>query len=239
MTKFDVIVSWPDNCDYPVWRKQLANNYFNHFNQVIIVITKTNSGYDYSDFIMQRLSGYCAVVRSFPMMGGEDWRNVAVNQGLSMSCSDWVWFTEQDFFIRDGFWEDLEEKINKGNEVISYYDNYRMHPCCIFAHKNVINKTSKNFGIVEGKLDHFGVFQKEVDEMFNAGKIEMDYIEDRYCEHLNGLSHNWFLLSSGGKPNYGEERFKKYIEECLNCGVELHKHFKDICGEYLGYESIS
>lgn len=230
--KPDIIVSWPDNCDYPLWRRFISENQ-NRFQKIIIVFTKTNQLPSYEDFVKDRLKGFCDLVDSPKIMPGEDWRNVAVNYGLKRSENRWVWFTEQDFLPKDGFWNCIETQEKSGCDVISYYDTYRMHPCCIFAKKNIINQTSMNFGIVSGIKDHFGVFQDEIDDLFYKESLVLGLIDEIYCDHMNGLSSNWTLVTNGGQPNYKPERFKKYIQDCLNSGMKLEPRFETICKNFL------
>lgn len=229
--KPDVIVAWPDNCDYPLWRKYIKENRDN-FDKVIVVLTKTNQNTDLSKFAREKLEKIANVYNSPPLLPNQDWRDVAVNYALSKSESEWIWFTEQDFIVRDDFWEDITKKT-ENNDVISYYNSYRMHPCCIFVKRYVIELTTKYFGIVPDKLDHFGVFQQEIDELFTSEKIEMSMVDTMKCEHLNGLSSNWTLVTNGGLPNYQPNRFKMYIKECLSSGEKLDIQFEQICRQYL------
>lgn len=231
--KPDVIVCWPDNCDYPLWRKFIKKNRF-RFNKVYVIFTKTNRAPIYNSFVANDLIGVCDLYYSPAIYPNQDWRDIAVNFALDLSKAEWVWFTEQDFLILDNsFWEDVENQVNEGKSAISYYDAYRMHPCCIFARRSMVEKTTKNFGIVKDKLDHFGVFQQEVDELYLHNRIEIGAVKYDSCKHLNGLSSNFSLISNGDKPNYRPDEFRKFIIECLNSGMELDYNFKDICLKYL------
>ena len=82
MTKPDVIVVWPRNCDYPLWRKFIHENR-SRFGKVIIVFMETNQGDDYRAFIKSTLSPNLYAIYDSPTpQGYEDWRNVAVCEGL-------------------------------------------------------------------------------------------------------------------------------------------------------------
>lgn len=232
MIKPDVIVSWPNNCDYPLWRRFISENQ-NKFQKIIIVFTETNQFPRYDEFVKERLQGFCDIVYSPKIMPGQDWRDIAVNYGLMRSSNMWVWFTEQDFLPKEGFWGNVEKQMNEGCDAISYYDSYRMHPCCIFAKKNIINQTSRNFGILPGIKDHFGIFQDEVDELFYKGNAILGILDEILCDHMNGLSSNWTLITNGQQPNYKPERFKKYIQDCLNSGMKLDLKFEEICKNFL------
>jgi len=228
--KPDIIVTWPDNCDYPLWRRFIKCNR-DVFDQVIIVLMKTNSEHNFSDFIKMTMQD-CTVVDSPKLSRNQDWRNIAINHALKLSKSDWVWFTEQDFLLKVGFWEQVNKNILEGCLVISYYDQFRMHPCCIFAKREIIEKTRKDFGIVPNVSDHFSLFQQDIDELFYNGDLVIGSIEN-HCEHLNGLSSNFYLISIGQKPNYKPERFKQYIKDTLCSGVEMDNDYIKICKEYL------
>ena len=152
--KPDVIVSWPDNCDYPLWRKFVRNNR-DRFGGIIVVLTKTNSGVDYSQFVRSEMGKLKSTVCDSPeVKAGEDWRNVAVNHALTLSSSEWVWFTEQDFYPNEKLWKEFEWVVDNGFVIGSAYQGERMHPCCILAKRVLVSLTRRNFGIVPGKTDH-------------------------------------------------------------------------------------
>jgi hypothetical protein len=225
--KPDIIVSWPKNCDYPLWRKFISKER-DRFNEVIIIITETGDDLDFTGFVADQLD-WCRVYVSRKLYPNEDWRNVAVNKGLELSKNDWVWFTEQDFLPEEGFWDEVRKQKDKCG-VISYYQQDRMHPCCIFAKRKIIEKTRKDFGIVPDVLDHFGLFQEDIDTLYYADKIELGYITK--CKHMEGLSHNFNLISRGIMPTFKPKEFREYLLECLGSGV-LDKRFVDIVRRYL------
>jgi hypothetical protein len=226
----DIIVTWPDNCDYPLWRRFIAMNR-KEFKDVIIVLMKTNNGFDYSDFIKEQMKD-CTVVKSPKIEYMQDWRNVAVNYALQLSKAQRVWFTEQDFIIHEGFWNEVNKQILEGCQVISVYDQYRMHPCCIFAEKRIIMQTRKDFSIVPDTSDHFALFQEDIDEMFYNDQIIIGTV-DCHFEHLNGLSSNFVQIANGGLPNYQPKRFKEYIQDSLKSGMVMHQEYIKVCEEYL------
>mgnify|MGYP003557214952 CR=1 FL=1 len=193
------------------------------FNEVIVAFHETNQGEDYREFVKQAMfSDYIHFVQPPVPVGIEDWRNVSVNASLLHSYNaPWVMFTEQDFYPSYGFWENVEELENGGCEVIAAYQGPRMHPCCIFVKREVLNKTSKNFGIVPDKLDHFGLFQKEILEL----GVKVGKVDDNKYHHLNGLSHNWSLASQGQQPNYEVAEFITWLIKCLELGVPIDQRF--------------
>ncbi|MCG3176834.1 MAG: hypothetical protein MOGMAGMI_01798 [Candidatus Omnitrophica bacterium] len=227
--KPDIIVSWPRNCDYPLWRKFIHEN--RHlFNEVIIVFTETNQGFDYKQFVREQMTpDYCLFIENMTVKANEDWRDVAVKTALNQSYnSEWIWFTEQDFVITqpDMFWLAIEEAQEKV-DVIYVDDHGRMHPCCIFMKRTTLNQTKRYFGIEAGIYDHFGQIQRDI-EALQSPKLA---IQDYYY-HFNGLSHNMSLTERGEAPNYEPIMFKKYLGDCLYAekyeGLAIHPHWKSI-----------
>ena len=224
----DIIVTWPRNNDYPVWREFIRDNR-HRFNEIIIVFMNPNQGPDYSEFIREAMqTDYIHFVDSPPIRGGEDWRNVAVNAALLHSYNaPWVWFTEQDFYILDDkFWFEVYTKCQT-YDVIGITQGARLHPACMFMRREALDNTKKNFGIVEGQSDHFGQIQKDIESQ----KMRRCYFSDPTgigYKHFNGLSQNWTLLANGGEPNYEPEDFYKYLEACLNASVPLDPRWVEI-----------
>ena len=218
----DIIVAWPKHVDYPLWRKQIHDNR-HRFGKVIIVFTDMNAGGDYRNFIQDQMKQdniiFCD---NDPVRAGDDWRNLAVNKGLGYSDSQWVWFTEQDFYMYkpDEFWQGIEDCLETGADVIGYMQGgVRLHPCCIFIRRFVLdNFTRKDFGVVPDKHDHFYLLEEdlinapdEVDVFRITEAAKMDWFE-----HLNGLSQNIHMLQSGDEPNYDVEKFTTYVKTCVS-----------------------
>lgn len=223
----DIIVSWPRNADYPLWR-QFIRDERQRFNEIIIVFTETNQGHDYREFVTQAMMrDYVHFVQSPPIQYGlEDWRNIAIHAGLLHSYNaEWIWFTEQDFYPVDKtFWEDVEQAERDGFEVIGVLDSERLHPCCMFIKRSVLEKTGKNFGIVKDTLDHFGLIQKSIKEQgIKTGIISTD----KYV-HMAGLSHNMYLLGLGEAPNHQKEDFLRWLKSSLCVKVPIDSRFREL-----------
>jgi len=226
--KPDIIVTWPKNNDYPLWREFIRDNRY-RFNDIIIVFMNPNQGPDYSDEVRNFMEpDYAKFIESPAIGSGEDWRNVAVNAGLFHSINaNWIWFTEQDFFVLDdGFWSEIYQKASE-YDVIGIAQGQRLHPACIFITREALGKTKRNFGIVEGEADHFGQLQKDIEGQEMARCYLMDPPGIGY-KHFNGLSHNWTLLARGEEPNYEKEDFYKYLEACINVTVPLIPSWREI-----------
>jgi hypothetical protein len=232
MIKPDVIISWPKSVDYPLFRKFLKQER-ERFNQINIVFTETHMSPDYSEFVKQSLfQNWCLFIQSPQVTGDSDWRNVAIHAGLQQSIhAEWILFLEQDFFPRDGFWEECERLIEEGCEVVSVFDQTRMHPCFLLIKRETLKtKTTKQFGALPPLYDHFGKIQKDLE----TNGATVGAIHQRLWYHMNGLSHNWRLVAEGERANYKPDEFRNYLVECLSSfGLDLDPRFLEVANNYL------
>lgn len=226
LVKPDLITVWPKNNDYPLWRKQIEVMQ-GVFNKIIIVFMETNQGHDYRDFVRSQMP-FATFVEQHKLVPGEDWRDACVKDALAVSTSEWIWFTEEDFFVGPGFWESVNRFLQMGSEVFGVFDQTRLHPCCIFIARKLLEKTSKNFGIKSGEYDHFGQIQLDLAAM----KIPVGEIFHNTCYHMAGLSSNWTLAASGDTPNYKIELFRDYINQCFTCGSNLDPEWVKVAKPY-------
>jgi hypothetical protein len=223
----DIIISWPRSCDYPLWRQMIRDNR-DKFNKVIIVFTQTHYGPDYRSFVagsMQRDN--CFFVDNLPVTGEQDWRNVAVNHGLSFSSSEWVWFTEQDFLPQYGFWEHVAE-VEKEFSAIGVMEGSRVHPACLFVKRDIVSQTKKDFSIVPEKADHFYRFTKQIEGITSIGIIPSEL-----WHHMNGLSQNYCMAFNGEVANYNPPEFNKYLLDCQKVSVMQDPRFNAFANAYL------
>lgn len=230
----DLIVTWPRNCDYPLWRQFIRDNR-PKFNEIIIGMHNSNIGHDFTNFIREAMHPDYVLIHDAPEpLPGEDWRDRAVNASLLHSYNaPWIWFTEQDFYPKEGFWEEVEKLESEGCDAIAVYQQTRLHPCCIFIKREMLNKTSKMFGIEPGQSDHFGTFQRELEALgAKIGKIS----EDKYL-HYNGLSHNWRLASEGGEPNYQIDEFIDWLKQSVAVSVPQCSCFTDVANAVIAKHS--
>ena len=224
LPKFDVIVTWPRNADYPLWRKFIRDNR-GGFNDVFVVFMQPNQGYNYMPFVVEAMTpDNIRGIISPNIQSGQDWRDVAVNAALEHSTAEWVWFTEQDFYLKEGFWQDVAKGIEDGMEVIGIMDGDRLHPCSLMVKREVLEKTGKNFGIEPGRSDHFGIIQRQLSELGARTGI---VTEDRY-KHFAGMSHNWRMVSDANQPNYKPAEFLGYLRDCLHSGIELEPNWQKL-----------
>jgi hypothetical protein len=151
------------------------------------------------------------------LQSGEDWRNVAIRDGLMhLYNAEWLWFTEQDFTPRDGFWDQVD-KLSEHHDVIGIKQGDRLHPACLFIKREKLNTLRRDFAANPPYYDHFGAIQKQLDNYA--------VIDPMYWHHYNGLSHNWRLISDWQKIVYEPEAFKTYLRDCIKCKVEIAGEF--------------
>lgn len=230
MTKPDIIISWPRNCDYPLWRKMIREQR-DRFNEVVVVFTETWQGDDYRQFVKDAMFQDHVLFVQSPQIGeGEDWRDIAIHAALLHSIhSEWIWFTEQDFFPLEGFWEMVESESQMGVKAIGVKDGNRLHPCSLFLKRELLNTLDKNFGIVPDKLDHFGLIQNQLE----VNKTPIGIIPEKYWYHMAGLSHNMRLLEEQGSPNHDISGFTKYVTQCLESGLSISPKHTQLFSDYL------
>ena len=217
----DIVVSWPRNCDYPLWRNFIRENRI-RFGEVIVVFTETNSGDNYKDFVRQAMEVDDVIFIDSPTPGmGEDWRDVAVNTGLKYTSSDWVWFTEQDFVVTkdEVFWNEIYTRARQF-PVVAIAQSGRIHPACIFIRRDTLELTRMDFGIDPGKGDHFCKLQQDIEAMEISHCLLVDEEVNGYW-HYNGLSHNWHLVNNGQPPVYHPEEFTDWLKKCLLLPQEI------------------
>lgn len=230
----DVIICWPKSMDYPLWRDFILNHK-HYFNKIFIVFTETHAGIDYSAFVQGALDDKKQFVFIWPrpLISGEDWRSVAVNEALDLSTSNWVWFTEQDLFIlAPSFWPIIRLRM-QSHDVIGYKEGNRIHPANMWVKREFINKTKRDFGVVPDQMDHFGRFYFNLRHA-GANVHFLKYQEQRENTfyHMNGLSHNLSLIQRGEDPVYKVDEFNDYIKMSLKVEPQDDR-YQLMCGEYL------
>jgi hypothetical protein len=213
----DLIAVQASNVDFPLWR-DFIHTHRDYFNKVVVVFMNPNEGDDYREFIKTAMAGDdITFMDSRPLTSGEDWRNVAVNQALDVCPSNWVWFTEQDFFVVSAAFWALIARLMLDRDAIGYKDGAtRLHPSCLFVKRYFIDKTHRDFGIVPDRLDHFARFFTSLRlSGANIGLIEPSYNGTEIWYHMNGLSHNLTLLRRGELVTYKPDEFLGYLQLCL------------------------
>ena len=232
MVKPDVIVAWPISHDYPLWRQFIRDNR-ERFAKVIVSVTQ-HDGTPMIDFVREAMCPDDVTFIDARATGSADWRDVAVNLALNVSDAEWVWFTEQDFFITEPeyFWR-LVNELCLGDEYSKPVDAYgryddaeaserdhfiRNHPSCLFVRRSLIEATSRNFGVTP-RGDHFAQFSDEILRVPNSVIMLMNGYG---WEHLQGLTQNHWLIDSGQEAGrFKMNRFDQYLRDCLAVTVPL------------------
>lgn len=227
----DVIVCWPRNCDYPLWR-WFIHEHRSYFKDIIIVFTETNQGHDYRQFVKQAMNEKfedgITFLDNYPVKAGDDWRDVAVNRALEHSKGNWVWFTEQDLFVtHKAFWP-MMAKYMFNFDVVGYKEGSRVHPANLWVKKEWINKSSKNFGIEKDRSDHFYKFYNSI--RLQGAKIKMIPYPNSNFYHMSGLSQSMGQIERGEEVNYHPEDFLGYLEMCF-MQEDLDPHYYELIGK--------
>lgn len=211
-SKIDAVLCHPTHLDYPLFRKYIRENR-KRFNKIIVVFTDMAiRDPNYKNYVQEALKDdkitFLDCIRA---ESGEDWRNKAVNMALTVSDSEWVFFWEQDFIPVPEFWREVGGLMQR-TEVFGRYQEGRLHPCCLFIKRELLDKTSKDFSAYPDKgMDHFGMIQKWLD----SKNVICGVIFSQYGHHMNGLSQNLHMLQTGEEPNYNPPEFRKYVRDCL------------------------
>ncbi len=221
MKSADLIIVWPTNCEYPLFRSFIRLNR-SKFARVIIAFTEVPHGDDFRQFVMDSMKEDSIDFLSQPATDPGDWRNNAINRALTFSDAEWVWFMEQDFLIReDSFWNWVDN-LMVVSDVIGVKDGERLHPCCLLIRREILEKTHKDFGIIPDKLDHFGMIQKDLESI--GAKIGT--MDQSFYHHMAGLSHNYTLAHQMKEITYKLDEFKNYLRLCLTIqNVPLDSRF--------------
>lgn len=182
----DLIITWPQNCDYPLWRSWLRENY-KRFQRVIVSFSP-NDGPDYRAFLRETLEPYGVVCIDTEPTEEREWRDAAVNAALDLSTAEWVWFTEQDFEIVDPrFWTTVEA-LSLGARAVGIREDRRWHPCCLFVRRSIIEETPRYFG--PDPVDHFYSFGLAL----GGGVVDLEKYTPGTWEHPAGTSRNMELI---------------------------------------------
>ncbi|HYD35546.1 MAG TPA: hypothetical protein VD999_05740 [Vitreimonas sp.] len=223
---FDLIVTWPTHCDYPIFRKLIRENR-KRFGEVIITFSDANNIFNRVDFVKQTMKKDDVTFLRANSRGG-DWRNEAIQESLKESQSKWVLFIEQDFIIHkpEQFFFNLNIEMPK-YDVIGFKEGERLHPGFLLIRRECLNQTCLDFGIVPNKLDHFGLITKDITRLgFKVGLLDDLGLErKKHYYHMNGLSHNLTLMQQGEKVTYQPDMFLSYLRSCAQAGIELPSDF--------------
>lgn len=212
----DLIVCWPRDCDYPLWRTFLRDNRW-RFARVLTVFTD-GKGEDISGWLRGHLDATC--LDSPPP--DRDWRDTAVNHALDHSRSEWVWFTEQDFTITAPavFWPQM-------TRTCGWLEADRWHPSSLLCKRTDIDRTSRYFGTPP--VDHFWQFGRELERLTTIAHLDGGW------SHQQGVSHNHHLIDAGNDAGiFHRDEFRAYLRTCLAADVPLEPGWADRARQEVG-----
>lgn len=183
----DVLVTWPSWLDYPIWRWYIRANR-DLFNKVLVTFYSQGEG-DVTRFLYDNFPEATFLVSDD---SAHTWRGTAVNVGLNQSHAPWVWFTEQDFIWKSDHFFDIVFAAMGTADVIAVKHGDRLHPCCLFAKRSLIDRTSRNFDPAGKDMDHFSVLSKEIKEIADVVYLEdLGLLEGKDWFHMSSLTWNY------------------------------------------------
>ena len=231
LMKPDVIVSQPDSVDFPLWRETMSKNR-EFFGKILVSICRTYSSLQMQRFFQEELAKIGAEVFLAQLpANGQDWRDLSVNQCLKHITSNRVLFLEQDFLFNDERF--LPTALGCASPILGFKEvaarTGRFHPAFLLVDADLVKKTSRDFGVVPDKYDHFWTFSKELEELATPAYLQdLGLTQPEHWEHLAGLTSNYSLLLYGGKPNHNVKRFAEYNKKILECSSKQHVEFERI-----------
>ena len=241
----NTITIHPRSMDYPIWRAQLQ--WFSpYFDKNIVVFSGAVDDYDYSSFVregMGTIQNKMTFIEGEAPRGDQDWRDVAVNQALKESNSEWVLFLEQDFFWKSRNFLQTVLEATQDYDAIGFWEANRLHPAFLLVKRDFIEKTQKDFSVHHDiQLDHFGIFARDLvaagARIGELEKLGLKMGESWY--HLQGLTHNYSLCKSGDLTRiFKKDEFLTYNKKARNINerqsdkfIELSIASENMLGRY-------
>lgn len=193
----DKILQWCIFSDYPLFRAH-AKKYRDKVNKIILYPSRQHGVLDLEQFAKDVFKE--TWVDPVPINYGiEDWRQAETIPCLKYSNSEWLWFSEQDFFVKnwDKFYEDIELAMHY-SDMIGWWNPTHfpyIHPSCLFIKREMLEKTQKDFRAhpeING-ADHFAMLTKDVQTI--GGKIttlqDLGYEDWKDAFHLGSLTYTF------------------------------------------------
>ena len=236
--KPDLLITWTKHCDYPIFRAILAK-YRDFFGKIVILFSEHMQFPYYDHFLRDSLEELGNIEFIDPVdIIGFDWRNVATNELLKHTDSEWVCSVEQDFFCRD--WNEILEKIEEKSKDYPFLgwaaksgkESFYIHPSFFFIKRELLDKTDKDFSARDGE-DHFGWITRDVELL---GEPIYDLEADFKCTvatssdmfHLGGVNNNYLNSHNPDFVFYRPEEFAIYNYWCRKADVPQSPRFTEL-----------
>ena len=198
--KPDVLLVWPSGYDYPLCRFQMDN--FKTFFNKVIICTYDHGRPDFRPFLKE------AMPKAIFVDSGVDstsWRERATLLALSKSQSEWILFTEQDFFAKDDHFYEKVFEAAKTHDVVGIRNGTRLHPCFLLVKKSLLNKTRKDFSVNGDGKDHFWNVSQELLELGNFKDIrDLGLYEGVDWFHFSSMTWNLFRIKDSDVLEFHE-----------------------------------
>src|SRR3990167_4077114 len=206
--------------DYPIWRMNLQRHR-DRFNKVILYPSDHNRDYSFKDFLLEQIPETWETDHKIDgTTSGIDWRQAETEPMLPLVESEWIYFNEQDWFVKDydKFYDKVQEAM-KTADAIGWWNptNFPyLHPASFFIKRETLEKTQKDFRAhpeIPG-CDHFAMLTRDLEKI--GAKIvtyqDLGFNCDNFSSpldafHLGGLTSNYI---DSGNENYKFHRADQF-----------------------------
>lgn len=195
--KPDVISQYCVHNTYPIFKRNLKK-YRNKIGKIILYPSRHHGFRDFEGFEKSTLKETWVDPVEIDF-GKEDWRQAETIPCLNHVESDWIWFSEQDFFVEDWdkFYADVERLMGEADMfgwwVGTAFEGGFLHPSCIFMKRELLERTNKDFRAhpeIDG-CDHFAMLTRDA-ERLGAKIVKLQDIGYKNWEnafHLGGMTY--------------------------------------------------
>lgn len=207
----DIITQWCVYNDYPLFRHNTQKRR-DLFNKVILYPSRHHGAIDLEDFARRVFPETWVTGHTIDWTTpGIDWRQVETEPCLELSNSDWILFSEQDFFVNN--WDDFWEKIHKAAEysdMVGWWNQTSfpyVHPCFLLIKRELLEKTKKDFRAHPEILgcDHYAMITHDALQL--GAKItkiqDLGYKEWENAFHMGGLTYPYQNWKGDGSDIFG------------------------------------
>ena len=244
--KPDLLITWHESCDYPVFRATLEKHR-DSFGKIIIYFSKHFREPVYRDFLKNSMQDLGNIVLLDPIeykYGEEDWRNISTNYMLQFTDSEWICSVEQDWFAKD--WTNLLSKTEDAmhrSDLVGWMSGTRfpyIHPSYWFMRRSFLERTNKDFAAhpeIYGS-DHFAMITYDAQE--KEGRVitledmgieaNIKTPEETACFHQGGINQNYLTYDQDNweKALHRKELFYIYNYWSMKADVPQDPRFMEL-----------